>query len=204
MALSGLAMVGFLIGHISGNLLVFAGPEALNGYAEGLRTYPELLNVMRAGLVLMVVIHIYTAVKLTHRNKAANPNKYHSAHANSASVASRSMAHTGMVILVFIIYHLAHYTWRLTHPSFKQLGPYDAYTMVVESFQSLPLSALYVVAVGVVCLHLSHAFQSAFHTLGLSHKKYTPFIKKGGNALSVALFLGFSSIPVAVLLGIVK
>jgi succinate dehydrogenase / fumarate reductase cytochrome b subunit len=204
MALSGLGMVGFLLGHLSGNLLVFAGPEALNAYAEGLRTFPAILNGMRAGLVLMVILHIFTAIKLTKQNKDANPQKYQSSHANSASIASRSMAGTGFVILVFIFYHLAHLTWRMTHPEFQQLGPFDAYTMIVESFKSLPLSLLYIVGVSLIGLHLSHGISSACHTLGLNHKKYTPLIKNGGAALSVALVLGFISIPISVLLGIVK
>lgn len=204
MALSGLAMVGFLIGHLSGNLLVFAGPDALNSYAEGLRNFPALLNAARIGLVFMVFLHIFTAIKLTAKNKAANPVKYHSSHANSASAASRSMAGTGFIILFFIIYHLAHYTWRLTHTEFQQLGPFDAYTMLVESFKSLPLALLYVISVSLIGLHLSHGISSACQTLGINHKKYTPFIKKGGAALSIALVLGFASIPVSILLGIVK
>lgn len=204
MALSGLAMVGFLLGHLSGNLLVFAGPEALNGYAEMLREYPLILFVARAGLVVMVALHIYSAIQLTKRNHQANPVKYQSTHANTASLASRSMAVSGFVVLSFIVYHLAHFTWRLTHPEFQQLGPFDAYTMLVASFQSLPLALLYIVSVVLIGTHLSHGISSACHTLGLSHKKYTPIIKKGGVALSTLLVLGFASIPVSIMLGIVK
>lgn len=204
MALSGLAMVGFLLGHLSGNLLVFAGPEALNGYAEMLREYPLILLIARIGLVVMVVLHIYSAIQLTKRNHQANPVKYHSPNANSATLASRSMAVSGFVVLSFIVYHLAHFTWRLTHPEFQQLGPFDAYTMLVASFQNLPLALLYVVSVALIGVHLSHGISSACHTLGLSHKKYTPFIKKGGVALSVALVAGFASIPVSIMLGIIK
>ena len=80
MALSGFGMIGFLVAHLSGNLLVFAGPEALNGYAEGLREFPVILNLLRAGLVLTVVVHVFTAIKLTNRNKLANPNKYQFTH----------------------------------------------------------------------------------------------------------------------------
>lgn len=201
MALSGLAMVGFLIGHIGGNLLIFLGKDALNGYAESLREFPLLLNMARVGLVAMVALHIYSAAKLTHRNKAANPIGYRVHHANNASLASRSMGLTGMTILVFILYHLAHFTWRFTHPEFEQLGPFDAYTMIVASFKSLPLAALYVAAIALVCLHLSHAIKSAIHTLGLSHTKYTPAFEILGKAVSALLFFGFSSIPVAVVLG---
>jgi len=204
MALSGFGMIGFLVAHLSGNLLVFAGPEALNGYAEGLREFPVILNLLRAGLVLTVVVHVFTAIKLTNRNKLANPNKYQFNHPNSASTASRSMAVTGLIVLFFVFYHLAHLTWRLTHPEFQQLGPFDAYTMLVESFKSLPLSLMYVVGVGLIGVHLSHGIASACHTLGLSHKKYTPLVKKGGAFLSIALSVGFISIPISILLGVVK
>lgn len=204
MSLSGLGMVGFLLAHMSGNLLVFWGPDAINGYAESLRAYPAALNVARAGLVVMVVVHVFTAIKLTRLNRRASPQKYAVANPNTASAASRSMLITGLLVLFYIFYHLAHFTWRFTHPEFQDLGPYDAYTMLTQSFQSVPVSLLYIVSVILVGFHLSHGFSSAFQSLGINHLKYTPLIKKACLATTVIITLGFVSIPVAILTGILS
>lgn len=204
MALSGLGMVGFLLAHMGGNLLVFWGPDAINDYAAGLRKFPALLFVARVGLVTMLVAHVFTAVRLTRQNRKATPQKYAYSHPNTASSASRSMAITGALVLFYILYHLAHFTWRWTHPEFATLGPFDAYTMLVESFKSVPLSILYIVSVILVGKHLSHGISSACHTLAINHLKYTPFIKLAGTVVSVVIALGFIAIPVSVLLGIVS
>ena len=115
------------------------------------------------------------------------------------------MGMTGFVILLYIIYHLAHFTWRLTHPElFSELDAFDAYQMVILSFQEPWLVGLYVFATFTVCLHLTHSISSSLQTLGINHPKYNEAIRRLGDFLAIVLFLGFSSIPVAVLLGILS
>jgi succinate dehydrogenase / fumarate reductase cytochrome b subunit len=205
MGLSGLFMIFFLLGHLSGNLLVFAGPEAINTYAETLRKFPALLWGFRILSIVALVVHVVTAISLTKRNRAANPIPYASSDWKGSSWSSRNMGMTGFVILLYMIYHLAHFTWRLTHPElFSELEAYDVYQMVVLSFQDPGLVALYVVATFTLCLHLTHSISSSLQTLGINHPKYNPVIKSLGEGLAILLFLGFSSIPVAVLLGILS
>ena len=205
MGLSGLFMIFFLLGHMSGNMLIYAGPEAINTYAETLRKFPALLWAFRIFSVVALVVHVVTAVVLTKRNRAANPIPYASSAWKGSSWSSRNMGMTGFVILLYIIYHLAHFTWRLTHPElFSELDAFDAYQMVILSFQEPWLVGLYVFATFTVCLHLTHSISSSLQTLGINHPKYNEAIRRLGDFLAIVLFLGFSSIPVAVLLGILS
>jgi succinate dehydrogenase / fumarate reductase cytochrome b subunit len=205
MALSGLFMILFLFGHLTGNLLVFAGPEAIDTYAETLRKFPLALWVFRLLTVAALFAHVWSAISLTRRNRAASPASYTASKWSGSTWSSRNMGMTGFVILLYIIYHLAHFTWRLTHPElFADLGDFAVYQMVVLSFQQTWLVGLYVLATFTLCLHLNHAVSSSVQTLGINHPKYNAAIKCAGGAVAIILFLGFSSIPVSVLLGILK
>ena len=197
-------MVGFLVAHLSGNLLVFAGPEAMNTYAEKLRDFLPVLWVLRIGLVVMVALHICSAVALTRRNRGARKNQYRSRSWQTTTWASRSMALTGLVILSFFLYHLAHLTFRWTHPEFANLGPYDVYEMLLISFRSPVLTGFYCVSIILLMMHLSHGVTSFFQTLGMSHRQYKGLVNSIGPVLSTALGLGFLSIPAAILLGFVR
>ena len=205
MALSGLFMILFLLGHLTGNLLVFAGPEAIDAYAETLRKFPLALWAFRVLSVISIVAHVWSAIALTRRNRKANPTQYASSKWQGSAWGSRNMGMTGFIILLYLIYHLAHFTWRLTHPElFADLSDFEVYRMVVLSFQEPWLVGLYIIATFTLCLHLSHAVTSSLQTLGINHPKYNPAIKFAGETLAMALFVGFSSIPVSVLLGILK
>ena len=200
-ALTGLAMVGFIVAHLSGNLLIFAGPQAINAYSEWLHSKGSLLWVARLGLLAMVGLHIYFTIKLNLHNKNARPVQYAKKTYTKAKTTSRSMVLSGLVLLSYILYHLAHFTFRVTNPEFAQS---DVYTMLVSSFRSPFVALSYVVGMLLLGAHLSHGISSLFQTLGLNHSKYNSLIRVIGPALGALLSIGFISIPVSVLLGVLN
>jgi len=211
MALSGIVLVLFVLGHMAGNLLFFAGPEALNRYAYQLHSMPELLWVARIGLLVAVIVHIWAATMLTLENRRARPAHYAVKVNKDASFASRTMRWTGYILLVFIIFHLLHYTTMTVDSSYRDLtttlpgveGPvHDVYTMLVKGFEVWWLSAFYVFSVGLLCLHLAHGVSSLFQSLGLRNERWRYGLNKFALVYGWVIFLGFASIPVAVMLGV--
>jgi succinate dehydrogenase / fumarate reductase cytochrome b subunit len=202
-AITGLGLVGFVIAHLSGNLLIFAGREALAEYAQGLRKFPALLWVARIGLIGMAILHIGFTIKLNLANKAARPVAYAKKTYRRASLQSRTMVLTGLTLLAYVIYHLLHFTWRTTNPEIAALGPYEVYDMLIIGFSNPAISLFYIVATALLGMHLSHGISSIFQTLGLNNPKYNKLFKSIGPALGVILALGFISIPVAVMTGFV-
>ncbi len=204
MALSGCALFLFVIAHLLGNLQIFLGPEALNRYGHFLQTTPELLWPARLGLMALVVVHIVCAVKLTAENRAARPVPY---------AASRTMMMSGLILAAFIVYHLLHFTVmapgvNLTgrdfaaRPAFADVqGRHDVYKMMIVGFHQPVVSGFYLVAMGLLCLHLSHGVSAMFQSLGWKDCRYGPFLDRSAQAVALVIFLGYSSIPVAVLLG---
>lgn len=209
MAITGILLVLFLVGHLSGNLLIFLGPDAMNGYAVGLRElfHGGALWIARLGLIVMFVLHVRAGIILSQRNRKAKGVRNQKFEARSSTVASRSMLYTGLLVLFYVVYHLAHFTWGAAHSEFYHftdaLGRHDVYRMVVESFRQPTIVAAYVLAMAVTGLHLNHAIASAFQTLGVSHPRYTPLIKLAGPAISIGLVLGFLSVPLAIAFGVV-
>ena len=202
-ALTGLGLVGFVIAHLSGNLLIFAGREALAEYAEGLRKFPALLWALRIGLIVMAIAHIAFTIKLNLANKAARPVAYVKKNYRRASFQSRTMVLTGLTLLAYIIYHLLHFTWRTTNAEIAALGPYEVYDMLIIGFSNPAISAFYIIATVLLGMHLSHGISSVFQTLGINNPKYNKLFRSLGPALGVILALGFISIPVAVMTGFV-
>lgn len=200
MALSGLMMVGFLVGHMAGNLLVFGGSKMINDYAAGLHSMPAVLWLVRMGLLAALVVHVGSAIALIRRNRKARGEAYGKKKSLAYSLASRQMALTGTLVLCYIFYHLAHFTWKWTHPEFVGRGD-DVYAMIVASFQSPWVSALYLGSMVVLGVHLFHGISSTLDTLGLHSSSYIALLRGLAIALAVALAVGFSSIPLAVLLG---
>lgn len=196
MACSGLLMVGFLVGHMGGNLLIFLGPDTLNNYAATLHNMPLLLWSTRIGLLTALIAHVSSAITLTHKNRKARGGRHKNIRVKS-SWTSRHMALTGTLVLAYIFYHLAHFTWKLTHPNFA-LFPQDVYGMIIQSFQNGWVSAIYLISMGLLGMHLYHGIQSSWESLGLYHSSYTPIMRCVAKALSIVLILGFSSIPIAV------
>lgn len=204
MALTGLGLVGFIMAHLSGNLLIYAGKDAINAYAEGLRKFPAVLWGARLGLLGMFLVHVPLAIKLVRENRAARPIPYAFESTVKASWASRYMAVSGMTLLFFVLFHLAHFTWRVTSPEVAGFGHFDCYQMLIQEFSKPHLAGLYIIAMLFLWKHLWHGVTSLFQTLGLNHKRYWGLIRLLGPVGGTILAAGNISIPLAVLLGIIK
>ena len=202
MAITGLMLTGFVLMHMSGNLLVFAGPDALNHYAAGLKSLGGLLWIARGGLLAAFVLHIFLGITLTAENRAARPEKYAYEATIQASLASRYMIHTGLMMLLFICYHLAHYTFRIASADVNAVPAENVYGMIIAGFSNPVVSGFYLLAMASLGLHLSHGVSSLFQSLGLHHQNINVVSEKLGPLVGALVFVGFSSIPVAVLTGI--
>ncbi|HRP68213.1 MAG TPA: succinate dehydrogenase cytochrome b subunit [Turneriella sp.] len=197
MALSGLFLVSFLPIHLAGNLLLFKddGGAAFNAYSLFMST-SIIIRVLEVTLLLGFLVHIIDGIILTRQNKAARPVGYSGGKSYVKSFFSRYMDLTGLVILVYLIIHINSYT--LKHRIYEP-GNLAFYETVKASFETgwggfYPW--FYVLAMLLISFHLNHGFQSAFQSLGLNHKKYTPFIKKLGLLYSIVIPLGFAAIPI--------
>lgn len=204
MALTGLGLSAFLIIHLIGNLNIFSGPEAINDYARNLHANGMLVWGGRGGLLAIFLLHVATAIRLTRLNRCARPVKYSFQATVQASTPSLTMVYTGLLLLAYIIFHIAHFTLRTTDPEIAALGEFDLYQAMVLSFGHVGYVVTYVIAIVVLCLHLSHGMTSVFQTLGLRTPKYAPFIKWIGPGFATIICLGFVSIPVSVMLGIIR
>ena len=213
MAVSGFALFAFAVGHMLGNLQVFLGPDQINAYGHFLQSTPELLWSARTGLLVMVGLHIYAAVTLSLENKAARPIPYGDYQPVAASYASRTMLMSGLIVAAFIIYHLLHYTVQvqavnLTGQDFVPLhddkGRHDIYRMIVIGFSNRWVSLFYLIGVGLLSMHLSHGASSMFQSIGLKSRPYGPWMDRLAPLGAILLFLGYASIPLAVLTGILK
>lgn len=208
-AVTGLVLIGFIVGHLLGNLQIFFGPEYINSYAEKLRSLGVFLWVIRAALLATVLLHIYYTIRLAIDNRRARPVAYAKKDHVKATFASRSMTLSGLVLLAFIVFHIAHFTVRVTDPRFQllkadPLNGYDVYSMMVYGFQNAIVSGFYILAMFLLALHLSHGSSSFFQSLGLNDKKMTPRLARGGRIFAWMIFVGYTSMPVAVLLGLLK
>ena len=213
MAVTGFALLIFVIGHMVGNLQFFLGPNQINAYGNFLQTTPEILWSARIGLLIMVILHLYAAFTLWAENRAARPLGYGEYKPVAASFASRTMIMSGLIIAAFVIYHLLHYTVQvkainLTGQDFIPLhdekGRHDIYRMMVFGFSNPWVSAFYLIGVGLLCTHLSHGASAMFQSVGWKTRPYGPWIDRLAQAGSIILFLGYASIPLAVLTGLVK
>jgi succinate dehydrogenase / fumarate reductase, cytochrome b subunit len=208
MALSGAGLFGFVVVHMLGNLQVFLGPEPVNAYAVFLKSKPSLLWGARLGLLALVFLHILTAVQLTLRNRAARSEKYDRNKPYKASYASRTLVLSGAALFAFIVYHLMHFTVGLVDPAYLQLrdaaNRHDVYRMTILGFSHPGVSAFYIASMALLCLHLSHGVGSSFQSIGFKNKHTAAWIDRGSKILAVIVFLGNSSMPLAVLAGILK
>ncbi len=203
MAVTGVVLVGFVIGHMIGNLQVFLGPEALNHYGELLRElgHGGAIWVVRGGLLAAVGLHIWAATALTLGSWAARPLGYRRRqHWTESTYASRTMRWGGPILLIFIVYHLLHFTTGTAHGDFVA-G--DVYHNVVAGFSVPWVSGFYIFAQLVLGLHLYHGVWSMLQTLGLSHASYDSLRMALALFVTVIVVLGNISIPVAVLSGVV-
>ncbi len=198
MAMTGVILVGFVVVHLLGNLQVFAGPDKFNNYAHTLESVPAVLWGARATLLTAVFLHIWSAFSLWRLKAEARPVGYQKQKAIVSTYASRTMYWSGPILLLFIVYHLLHFTVGVGGTRFVEDEPYDN---LVAGFRVIPIALFYILAMGCLCYHLFHGIWSMFQTLGLQHPKYTPLLRVLAKVVAIALFLGFSSIPLAVMLG---
>ena len=208
MAVTGLILFGWLAGHLLGNLKVFQGAEKFNAYAEYLRTMgtpllPDsgVLWIARGLLAVSVVLHIWSATSLTLTNRRARSTNYEKRHGVQLDYAARTMRWSGYLIAFYIVYHLMHLTWGNVHHNFITHNPY---ANLVSGFQILPVALVYIGANLLLGMHLYHGLWSLFQSLGLNHPSYNPWRRTFAVTFAIVMSLGFMSIPVAVLLGVIS
>lgn len=217
MAITGAIIVLYVIVHTAGNLLIYLGRDTLNSYSAFLHSLGPILWIIRIILIVSAILHIITSIKLKFENWRAKPTKYAVKNYLKAKFTSRTMIWTGLMILAFVIYHLLHFTIRVTnpqhyYPEFYQphnavssviLERFDVYRMVVLGFQNPLISIVYIIGVITVGFHLDHAIQSMFQTLGYNQKHYFPTIQKCSTGIAIIIALCLVSIPISVMLGFV-
>src|SRR5271170_5600257 len=203
MAVTGAILFGFIIGHLAGNLQIFEGREKLNAYGHFLHSIGELLWPVRIVLIVSVALHILATVQLALLKKRARPVGYSRREAIASSYASRTMYWSGPIVLAFVIFHLLQFTAGYIHPGSEFIEG-DVYHNVVAGFQVWWVSVWYIFAVSLLGLHLRHGIWSMFQSVGLNHPRYTPLLKKAAIWIAVVIVLGYISIPISVLLGLVK
>jgi succinate dehydrogenase / fumarate reductase cytochrome b subunit len=206
MAITGLLMVLFVIGHMLGNLTIFAGPNGLNSYAEHLHALPPLVWGTRIVMGTAVLLHLFLSIQITLENSAAKPDRYAVHNSLRATFASKNMIWTGAIIGAFILYHLLHFTFRVTPDvaAFAGVVPGNVYAMVTTALGSAVTGLVYIVAMVSLFLHLSHGVQSMFQTLGLSNAFLLPRWGVVAKVASVVFLVGFGSIPAVILVGIIR
>lgn len=210
MAITGAILTLFVLGHMLGNLQAFVSPEKINIYAHTLQNLPyKLLWVERGILLLATAVHVWMAILLTMENRAARPDEYKIKKRVQASLASKTMGVSGSIILFFIVFHILHFTTHTIYPQFKSPSYYttidhqeiyNVYKMMIDSFSITWVSIFYIIAMGLLCMHLSHGVSSMFQSLGLRNHKWRPRFDVFANVYAWVIFLGFISIPVSVLL----
>lgn len=207
MALSGVLLIGFVVGHMVGNLKVYQGRDAFNHYAEGLRIFGapffaqgQVLWIIRVTLLLAVGLHIAAAIQLTVASRRARRTGYRRFDSLAFSYASRTMVWGGLIILLFIVYHLMHLTIGNAHPDFV---PGDAYHNFVAGFRSVPVAIAYIAAMIPLGLHLYHGTWSLFQTLGANNPRYNRYRRPLAAAIAILVVAGNVSFPLAVLAGLV-
>ncbi len=208
MAVTGVMLFGFVLGHMVGNLKFLLGPEKINAYAEGLREigvpvfgHGDVLWLARIGLLAAVGLHMLAAWQLTLLNRKARPIDYVAQTPQAATYASRTMRFGGVIILLFVIYHLLHLTIGSVHVDFKH-G--DVYHNLVVAFRNPLVAGFYVLAVTALGFHLYHGLWSLFQSLGWSGPRLNVFRRQFAAAFAVIVTAGFISVPVAILTGLVS
>ena len=201
MALTGLVLVGYLVVHVSGNLLIFSGPDAINSYGEFLKSSSLVLWTFRVVVFGSLLLHVHAAYKLTMLNRAARPHGYQKKERRTATLSAVSLRVGGVILLLFFVFHILHFTTGTVHPQFD---PHDIYGNMVIGL-SVPLVAgFYLVAMVALALHLHHGFWSLFQTIGWNHPQVNPWRRRLATLLSIVVPVGFAAIVVAVFADLVS
>lgn len=207
MAVTGLLLVLFLLAHMLGNLNIFFGPNGFNGYAHWLRTIGEpvlhnswYLWIQRFVLVVAVVLHVTSAAQLSRRDRAARPTRYKHHQRWQASFATSTMRWGGIIIALFVVWHILDLTVGVVNPHFIAGQPYQN---VVADFQVWWINVIYIVALVALGFHINHGFRSAARTLGIERPNRARAVRFVGTVLALGISLGFIAVPVGVMTGVV-
>jgi len=208
MAVTGVILIGFITGHMIGNLQLFLGQEKLNIYANALQGLGGILWLVRVFMLVTLFFHVWTAIKLTLENWSARPVNYVRKDYREATLSSRTMIWTGIGVFLFVTYHLLHFTFIVTNPQYAHLtdpmGRHDVYSMVVLGFQNYLISGVYIVAIALLSYHLVHAVKSMFQSVGWNNASTEPILHRIAIIYAWLVFLGYVSMPIGVLLGVIK
>lgn len=214
MAVTGAALFLFVIGHMLGNLQIFLGPDQLNSYAHFLQSKGGLVWLVRVALLGILLLHLWSALQVWRENKAARPVGYLGHPVPVATtLASRTLLMSGLIVAAFVVYHILHFTVQvqalnLTGRDFVALvdaeGRHDVYRMMIIGFRQPVVSAFYLFAMALLCLHLSHGVSSMFQTVGLRNRAWGAVIDRGAQVGAAVIFAGYGSIPLAILAGLLK
>lgn len=190
MALTGLCFIGFLVMHLLGNLTLYGGGEAFNAYAEKLHSLGIVLKAAEWGLLVLALVHVITGATLFLENLRARPERYAvKKRAGGRSLGSATMPYTGVALLVFVVFHLMNF-------HFVDKSQTTIFQIVLSAFQTPWYVAVYVAAMVILAVHVSHGFWSAFQTIGASHPKYMPLIRMLSIVFAVAVAVGFGGLPI--------
>ena len=200
-AVSGLMLFIFVVTHLAGNLQIFLGADKLNDYAALLRRMPELLWLARIGLLAALAVHVVTSVQIVIINRRARPIRYVVKRDVETNYAARTMAISGPLVLLYVIYHLAMFTFLVAGPGYSDT---DIYRNVVLAFQMPAISGIYIAAMLLLGLHLYHGLWSMLHTLGISSQRYRWLRRGVAPTVAIAITAGYISIPLAILAGILQ
>ncbi len=201
MAVTGVVLFGYLVGHLAGNMQVYLGQEQMDNYAAFLHSMPALLWGVRVLLLVCVAMHIVASIQLARLKQEARPVGYIKKKDAGSSYASRTMMWSGPIIAAFVFYHILDLTTGAANTmQFREL---HAYENLVYSFRRIPVSGFYIFAMLLLGMHLYHGLWSMFQSMGFSHPRYTPVIRRAAAWVAILLTAGFISIPIAVLTGLV-
>ena len=208
--MSGFVLWLFVLGHLAGNLQVFLGRESINRYGHFLQSNPEIIWPARLFLLLMLGLHLWAAAKLTIENRAARPIAYVSYQPVGSSYASRTMLMSGLIIFIFVLYHILHFTVQVAYINFTGQNfidftdparRHDIFKMMVVGFSNIWVSVFYILGMALLCLHLSHGTSSMFQSIGWKNQAYGPILDKLARLVAMLILIGYVSIPLAILCG---
>ena len=210
MSITGFSMIVFVVVHLLGNTSMFTGPDGINSYANTLHRLSPIIWVSRVILLTMFSVHVFFGIQLTLENRTAKPQPYAVKKSLQTTFAARNMIWSGLLIGVFLIYHLLQFTFQVINPEISagrhldSMGRPDVFMMVVLSFRKFFVSFVYVWALGALALHLLHSIQSSFQTMGLNNDRTFPVIMKSGVLAASLIFLGYISFPILIFMGLLR
>jgi succinate dehydrogenase / fumarate reductase cytochrome b subunit len=203
MAVTGVILFLFVIGHMLGNLQIFDGPARINAYGHFLKELGELLWIVRLGLIAAVLLHILASYQLWQRNRKARPVDYKVKKSVNSNYADRTMYWSGPIVLAFVIFHLLQFTAGCIHPEARFVEG-DIYQNIVAGFSVWWVSAWYIFSLILLGFHLRHGLWSVFRSLGMNHPRHTPVLQQAALWIAILITAGYISIPIAVLAGWVR